>query len=93
MKSEKKKEERLKEGLSLLTQLQKGGVRKNSLSFLDLQQKISTWVSDGTPWDGTVPFPEYGREAIVSLPRYNNKAAGINFKVIREPDEKEDSSE
>lgn len=90
MKSEKTKEERLKEGISLLTQLQKGGVRKNSLSFLDLKQKISTWVEDGVPWDGTVPFPEYGREAVVSLPRYNNKAAGINFKVVKE---KEDPQE
>jgi hypothetical protein len=93
MKSEKTKQERLKEGLSLLTQLQKGGVRKNSLSFLDLQQKISEWVDSGSPWDGTVPFPEYGREAVVSLPRYNNKAAGINFKVVKEPDEKEEPSE
>jgi hypothetical protein len=87
MKKEKTKEERLQEGMSLLTQLQKGGVRKNALSFLDLQQKISSWVESGTPWDGTVPFPEYGREAVVSLPRYNNKAAGIHFKVVKDSSE------
>jgi hypothetical protein len=38
-------------------------------------------VDTGLPADYVVPFPEYGREAIVSLPRYNNKAATINFKV------------
>jgi hypothetical protein len=79
-KKEKSKEDRLKEGLSLLNQLKTNGVRANSLSFMDLKQKISTWVASGEPWDGTVPFPEYGREAIVSLPKYDNRAAGINFK-------------
>jgi hypothetical protein len=79
-KKEKSKEDRLKEGLSLLNQLTTNGVRANSLSFMDLKQKISAWVASGEPWDGTVPFPEYGREAIVSLPKYDNRAAGINFK-------------
>ena len=80
-KAEKEKEDRLKETINLLTQLHTNGVRKNSLSFMDLKQKMSTWVDTGLPADYVVPFPEYGREAIVCLPRYNNKAATINFKV------------
>lgn len=80
-KQEKTKEARLSETMNLLTQLQTGGVRKNSLSFMDLKQKMSSWVDTGLPADYVVPFPEYGREAIVCLPRYNNKAATINFKV------------
>jgi hypothetical protein len=80
-KKDKTKEERLKEGISLLTQLKNGGVRGNSLGFLALKQKISDWVDSGEPWDGTIPFDEYGREAVISLPKYNNKAAGLNFKV------------
>ena len=83
-KKEKTKEERLKEGISLLTQLQKGGVRSNALSFMDLKQKISTWVDSGEPWEGTVPFPEYSREAVVALPKYNNRAADIHFNVVQE---------
>jgi hypothetical protein len=81
-KQEKIKEDRLKEGLSLLTQLKEGGVRGNSLGFLALKQQISLWVDTGAPWEGTIPFTEYGREAVVSLPKYNNKAAGLNFKVV-----------
>jgi hypothetical protein len=81
-KQDKTKEERLKEGLSLLTQLKEGGVRGNSLGFLALRQQISTWVDTGVSWEGTIPFTEYGREAVVSLPKYNNKAAGLNFKVV-----------
>ena len=37
-KAEKSKEDRLKETMNLLTQLQTGGVRKNTHSFLDLKQ-------------------------------------------------------
>jgi hypothetical protein len=81
-KQEKIKEDRLKEGLSLLNQLKEGGVRGNSLGFLALKQQISSWVDTGAPWEGTIPFTEYGREAVVSLPKYNNKAAGLNFKVV-----------
>ena len=80
-KEEKTKEARLSETINLLRQLQENGVRSNSLSYLDLKQKMSEWVQVGGSADYTVPFPEYGREAIVSLPRYNNKAATIDFKV------------
>ena len=85
-KKDKIKEDRLKEGLSLLNQLKTNGVRANSLSFMDLRQKISAWVETGEAWDGTVPFPEYGREAIISLPKYDNRAAGIQFNVKKESD-------
>ena len=80
-KADKTKEDRLKETMRLLTQLQEGGVRKNTHSFLDLKAKMSLWVETGEPAEYVLPFPEYGREAIVSLPRYDNKAATIHFKV------------
>jgi len=81
MPKQKTKEERLAETVSLLTQLKKNGVRSNSLGYLTLKQRLTAWVESGVPEDFTVPFREYGREAVVSLPRYNNRAAGINFKV------------
>jgi hypothetical protein len=84
VKQVKPKEERLKEGLSLLTQLKEGGVRGNSLGFLALKQQISVWIETGNSWDGTIPFTEYGREAIVSLPTYHNRAAGLNFRKCKE---------
>ena len=80
----KPKEERLKEGLSLLTQLKEGGVRGNSLGFLALKHQISLWIETGNSWDGTIPFTEYGREAVVSLPTYHNRAAGLNFRKCKE---------
>jgi phage head maturation protease len=83
MKKEKTKAERLQEGMSLLTQLKNGGVRSNSNGFLALKQQVSEWVDSGKPWEGTIPFIEYGREAVVSFPKYNNRAAGLNFKVVK----------
>ena len=83
-KKEKTKQERLGETIHLLTQLQTNGVRSNSLGYLSLKQRLTAWVESGVPEDFTVPFREYGREAVVSLPRYNNRAAGINFNVVKE---------
>ena len=78
---EKPKEDRLKEGVSLLKQLQEVGVKKNDLSYMSLQQRISEWVTTGVKWEGDIFFPEYGRVAMISLPKHGNKAATVNFKV------------
>ena len=78
---EKSKSDRLAEGVSILTQLRDGGVRKNSLGFLLLKREITTWVDKGTKWEGSIPFQEYGREAIVWLPSHGKKAATLHFMV------------
>ena len=43
--------------------------------------QISEWVSSGEAWAGTISFPEHGRIAEVSLPKYNNRPADLHFKV------------
>lgn len=83
-KEPKTKEERLKEGISLLTQLRTAYVKEHIYGYQELKRQISTWVNTGEPWEGTIPFPEHAREAVVELPKYNNKAAGIHFNV-KEP--------
>ena len=80
-KKEKTKEERLKEGISLLTQLKDTGVHGSSLSFIELKEKVTQWIETGVAWEGVIEFPDYGRVAEVSFPRYNNKAADLHFKV------------
>ena len=81
---EKMKSDRVAEGVSILTQLRDGGVRKNSLGFLLLKREITTWVDKGALWEGSIPFEEYGREAIVWLPSHGKKAATLHFKVVKE---------
>ena len=80
-KEPKTKEERVKEGISLLTQLRTAHVKENIYGYQELKRKISEWVNTGEAWEGTIPFSEHGREAVVDLPKYNNKAAGIHFNV------------
>ena len=79
----KSKEDRLKEGLNLLKQLRDAGVKEQSYGYIELKGHVSEWISGDGSWDGMIDFSDYGRMAEVSLPRYDNRAAGINFKVKR----------
>lgn len=83
LKEIKSREERAKEGVSILKQLKEGGVSHTSMGFIELKDKISEWINSETGWEGTITFPEYGRVAEVDLARYNNRSSAINFKVIR----------
>lgn len=81
IKTIKTKEDRVKEGIHILKQLRENGVKEQSPGFQELKTKISEWVSSEDSWEGTIDFREYGRIAEVELPKYNNRAAGLNFKV------------
>jgi hypothetical protein len=79
-KEEKPAADRLTEGVSILKQLREAGVKDTVMSFQVLKQQISEWVKTGEPWEGRIDFPEYGRVAVVALPRYTNRAAELTFK-------------
>ena len=81
MKEVKCKMDRVKEGVSLLKQLRDNGVKEQSMGFEDLKEKIKEWVSNEDSWEGSIDFRDYGRVADIELPKYNNKAAGLNFRV------------
>lgn len=81
MKKIKPKIDRVKEGVSLLKQLRDNGVKEYSMGFEDLKEKIKEWVLSEDSWEGSIDFRDYGRVADVELPKYDNKAAGLNFRV------------
>jgi hypothetical protein len=81
LKEIKQKDERLKEGINILKQLHDAGVKDYSLGFIELKTKISEWVNGQDSWEGNIDFRDYGRIAEVSLPKYTNRSAEINFKV------------
>jgi hypothetical protein len=83
VKTVKTKEDRLKEGVNLLKQLQGGGVKNMSPGYQELKGKITDWVNSEDGWEGSISFAEYGRVAEVELPKWNNKSAGLNFKVVK----------
>jgi hypothetical protein len=77
----KPKEDRLKEGINILKQLRDAGVKEYSIGYLDLKTKITEWINSDNSWEGVIDFRDYGRIAEVDLPKYDSRAAGINFKV------------
>jgi hypothetical protein len=83
VKEIKPKKDRLQEGINLLKQLRDAGVKEHLGGFLELKEKIGEWVNSDESWTGIIHFPEHGRIAEVDLPKYTNRAAGINFKVRR----------
>lgn len=80
-KEPKPQADRLREGVSLLTQLREAGIRENSVAYLQTKQAITDWVRTGEPYEDTIDYSEYGRTCHLSLPRYTNKAADIQLKV------------
>jgi len=81
MKEIKCKKDRVQEGISILKQLRDNGVKEYSLGFVELKTKITEWISNECSWEGIIDFRDYGRVAEVELPKYNNKAAGMNFRI------------
>lgn len=83
MQNLKTKEDRLKEGLHILNQLREAGVGDVSGGFIDLKKQVSEWVHSGKSWDGRIEFPEYGRYALVTLPKSANVVSTLAFKRKR----------
>jgi hypothetical protein len=80
MQTLKTKEDRLKEGLHILNQLKEAGVLPSSGGFIELRTQVSEWVNSGKSWDGRIEFPEYGRYALVELPKSAKVSASLAFK-------------
>jgi hypothetical protein len=80
-KQPKPQSDRLREAVSLLTQLKEAGIRDNSVAYLQTKQAITNWVKTGEPFEDTIDYSEYGRTAHLQLPRYDNRAADIQLKV------------
>lgn len=77
---DKPKEDRLKEGISLLKQMNDMILDLEHPGMIELKTVISNWVKDGKAYDGKIDFYDHDRFAEVSLPRTANKAATVAFK-------------
>lgn len=80
-KEPKPQADRLREAVSLLTQLKEAGIRDNSVAYLQTKQAITNWVRTGEPYEDTIDYSEFGRIGHLQLPRYTNRAADIQLKV------------
>lgn len=76
-KTEKPKEDRLKEGISLLKQVLDLVKDNEHPGYIELKTVITQWVNDGKAYDGKIEFYDHRRYAEVSLPKSANKAATV----------------
>jgi len=79
----KSKEERLKEGISLLKQILDLVHDAELEAYLELKRVITEWIQTGKAWDGKIEFPSEGRTAELSLPRSATLAATLAYKFTR----------
>jgi hypothetical protein len=80
---EKPVADRVKESVHLLKQLRDLGVADTTPSLQILRDHLNEWIRTGAPWAGSVEFPSYGRVAKVILPRREDRAASIEFRIVR----------
>ena len=64
----KSTEERLKESMYLLQQLQGLGIAQTEPGYKELSAKLSEWVKGGPTWSGNIDFHRFNRRAKVILP-------------------------
>jgi len=86
-KIEKTKEERLKEGISLLKQLLEIVKNEGTPGYPEVKAVITEWIQTGVPYLGRIDFEFYARYAEISLPKSAKLAATLAFKVKKERNE------
>lgn len=78
----KTKEDRLKEGLTMLKKLRDVGIDKEDAGSQGIQKAVSEWVKTGEEIKAVIPFGRYDRDAHIHLPKYVGTTANIVLKVI-----------
>lgn len=64
----KTKEERLTESMNVLKELRGLGIPLTCPEVTKFRERLSAYVNDEIPWEGTIDFGEYGRKMEVKLP-------------------------
>jgi hypothetical protein len=80
---EKPKEDRVREGITILQKLKEVGVPPLDAGFQEIQAAVSEWVKTGEPIAKTVPFSRMDRIAEVILPRKRTAIASIVLRVAK----------
>ena len=89
---EKCKADRLKETMRLLGELKRVGITEAVIGYSEIKRIMSQWVIDGKKTHAVVELPRHGRQADLSLPDMDNKAASINLRVVVKSEELERES-
>jgi hypothetical protein len=79
---DKSKEDRVKETIRLLKELGRVGFNQLDKGYNEVKDVMRKWVEDGEAIETEVEFPRYNRVAKVSLPKEDDRAAGIALKAV-----------
>ena len=80
---EKPKEDRVREGITILQKLKEVGIPQMDNGFKEIQQAISDWVKTGEPLHKEIPFARVDRVAELTLPRKRTAIATIMLRVVK----------
>lgn len=83
LQTEKPKEDRVKETVSIMKELRTLGIPFNCPEVTELRDRLNAYINEGTVWQGTVSFLRFGRIAEVNLPRRADKLIEIKLRVPR----------
>ena len=79
--TDKPKETRLQEGITILKKLSDFGLNKNETAFKEIQDAISEWVKTGEAVQKKIPMLRHGRIAELTLPRVARAVAELVLRV------------
>ena len=81
----KTKEERVKDCIGLLKQLEEFGITKEYPGRQELETRIREYIETGESWSGKIAFPELHRMGDVILPQRKIHTASINLRFVPGP--------
>ncbi len=73
-------EERLKESVSLLKQIQGMGIQPTHKGYAELKGHLDAWIKEGIAFQGKVDFPDHSYKAILLLPMRANNVSSCKLK-------------
>ena len=83
MTSEKPKEDRVKEVVTILNKFKTLDIPLDAPEVQELREHLNAYVNEGTAWSGTISFRRFGRMADVVIPRRADKTIEITLRKSR----------
>jgi len=81
---EENKKKRLEQVLTVMNKIRNDlKLPMDSTPVKELQSRLSTWVTTGIAWSGTIDFKEFGRMAEVKCPKLPTRMLEVLLRVVR----------
>ena len=81
---EENKKKRLEQVLMVMNKIRNDlKLPMDSTPVKELQSRLSTWVTTGEGWAGTIDFKEFGRMAEVKCPKSSIHTLEVLLRVVR----------